>query len=72
MESFTLQVTNLFEKLKQVHNTPTVLLTFIISAHVHRCGVGGSMRAYHVAGPGSILGRDKFHGWGFFGIFPHL
>ena len=33
---------------------------------VHRCGPGGSMRASHAAGPGSIPGRDKFHGWGFF------
>ena len=29
---------------------------------VHRCGTGGSMRACHVAGPGSIPGRDKFPG----------
>ena len=27
---------------------------------VHRCAAGGSMRACHVAGPGSISGRDKF------------
>ena len=39
---------------------------------VHRRGPGGSMRACHAAGPGSILGRDKFPGWGFFGFFPHL
>ena len=32
---------------------------------VHRCGSGGSMRACHAAGPGSIPGRDKFPGWGF-------
>ena len=38
---------------------------------VHRCGPGGSMRACHAAGPGSIPGRDKFPGWGFFGVFPH-
>ena len=30
------------------------------------------MRACHAAGPGSIPGRDKFPGWGFFGVFPHL
>ena len=27
---------------------------------VHRCGPGGSMRACHTAGPGSIPGRDRF------------
>ena len=27
---------------------------------VHRCGPGGSMRACHAAGPGSIPGSDKF------------
>ena len=36
---------------------------------VHRCGTGGSMRACHAAGPGSIPGRDKFPGWGFFVVF---
>ena len=39
---------------------------------VHRCGASGSMRACHAAGPGSIPGRDKFPGWVFFGVFPHL
>ena len=39
---------------------------------VHRCGTSGSMRACHAAGTGSIPGRDKFPGWGFFGVFPHL
>ena len=33
---------------------------------VHRCGASGSMRACHAAGPGSIPGRDRFPGWGFF------
>ena len=33
---------------------------------VHRCGAVGTMRACHAAGPGSIPGRDKFPGWGFF------
>ena len=33
---------------------------------VHRCGASGSTRACHAAGPGSIPGRDKFPGWGFF------
>ena len=36
---------------------------------VHRCGPGGSMRSCHAAGPGSILGRDKFPGWDFSGFF---
>ena len=36
---------------------------------VHRCGASGSMRACHAAGPGSIPGRERFPGWGF---FPHL
>ena len=36
---------------------------------VHRCGAGGSMRACHAPGPGSIPGRDKFPGWGFFRFF---
>ena len=31
--------------------------------------IGGSMRACHAAGPGSIPGRDKFPGWGFSGFF---
>ena len=39
---------------------------------VHRCGASGSMRACHAAAPGSIPGRDRFPGWGFFGVFPHL
>ena len=39
---------------------------------VHRCGPGGSVRACHTAGPGSIRGRDKFPGWDIFGAFPHL
>ena len=34
-----------------------------------RCGTGGSMRACHAVGPGSIPGRDKIPGWGFFGFF---
>ena len=29
---------------------------------VHRYGSGGSMRACHAAGPGSIPGRDEFMG----------
>ena len=33
---------------------------------------GGSMCAYHAAGLGLIPSRDKFPGWGFFGVFPHL
>ena len=33
--------------------------------YVHRCGEGGSMRACHVVGPGSIPGRDMFPAWGF-------
>ena len=33
---------------------------------VHRCGASGCMRACHAAGPGSIPGRDRFPGWGFF------
>ena len=44
----------------------------MINVEVHRCGTGGSMRACHAAGPGSILGRDKFPGQGSFGVFPHL
>ena len=39
---------------------------------VNRCGASGSMRACHAAGPDSIPGRDRFPGWGFFGVFPHL
>ena len=42
------------------------------NTYFHRCGTGGSMRACHAAGPASIPGRDKFLGWGFFGVFPHL
>ena len=40
-----------------------------IRHHVYRCGLGSSMRACHAAGPGSIPGRDKFPGWGFFSCF---
>ena len=36
-----------------------------LEATVDRCGVGGSMRAFHTAGPGSILGQDKLPGCGF-------
>ena len=39
---------------------------------VNCCGASGSMRACHAAGPGSIPSQDKFPGWGFFGVFPHL
>ena len=39
---------------------------------VHRCGASGSIHACHAEGPGSIPGRDRFPGWGFFGVFPHL
>ena len=39
---------------------------------VHRCGASGTMRACHAEGPGSIPGRDRFPGWDFFGVFPHL
>ena len=41
----------------------------VASPTVHRCGQGGSMRACHAADPGSIPGRVKFPGWGFFGGF---
>ena len=44
----------------------------LIFPFVHRCGASGSMRACHAAGPASIPGRDRFPGWGFFGVFPHL
>ena len=44
----------------------------IVAGSVHHCEPGGSMRACHAAGPGSIPGRDKFPGWGFYGDFPHL
>ena len=49
-----------------------IIIIIIIIIIVHRCGASGSMRAYHAAGPGSIPGRDRFPGWGFFGVFPHL
>ena len=48
---------------------PLKLYNLLLSGIVHRCGPGGSMRACHVADPGSIPGRDKFPGWGFFGVF---
>ena len=44
----------------------------IVTINVHRCGTGGGMLACYAAGPGSIPGRDKFPGWGFFGVFPRL
>ena len=49
-----------------------VNLAPILQSIVHRCGASGSMRACHAAGPGSIPGRERFPGWGFFGVFPHL
>ena len=46
--------------------TPCIVMK---NDRVHRCGASGSMRACHAAGPGSIPGRDKFPGWGFFSWF---
>ena len=43
-----------------------VSVQLITTGIVHRCGTGGSMRACHAAGPGSIPSWDKFPGWGFF------
>ena len=47
-------------------------LRCVLWSCIHRCGPGGSVRACHAAGPGSIPGRNKFPEWGFFGGFPHL
>ena len=50
----------------------TLRFIFIFKLHklhlncVHRCGANGSMRACHAVGPGSIPGRVRFPGWGFF------
>ena len=41
------------------YSTGVIVSYYVI---VHRCGTGGSMRACHAAGPGSIPGRDKFPG----------
>ena len=46
---------------------PPILFSIICVSNfnmyvVHRCGTGGSMRACHAVGPGSIPGRDKFPG----------
>ena len=71
------------EKKKQVYGsidddggclagTHAIVVCIIQNRHVHRCGTSGSMRACHAAGPGSIPGREKFPGWGFFGVFPHM
>ena len=49
-----------------------VITDYMNTVRVHRCGASGSMRACHAEGPGSIPGRDKFPGWGFSGVFPHL
>ena len=49
-----------------------VLSNDIVHIHGANGGAGGNMRACHAAGPGSISGRDKFLGWGFFGVFPPL
>ena len=43
----------------------SLLFILLVTRQVHRCRTGGSMRACHAAGPGSIPGRDKFPGWGF-------
>ena len=49
-----------------------IIIIIIITIHIlltYGCGTGGSMRACHAAGKGSIPGRDKFPGWGFFSGF---
>ena len=38
------------------------MIIHLLIIHVHRCGTGGSMRACHEAGPGSISGWNKFPG----------
>ena len=43
-----------------------LILKHLPRLHVHRCGPGNSMRACDAAGPGSIPGRDKLPGWGFY------
>ena len=55
--------TNLFDEDK--HKLPSITMSTTILP-VHRCGLGGSMRACQAAGPGSIPGQYKFPGWGFF------
>ena len=47
-----------FENIEVVQ----VGLTEFFTSKVHGCGSGGSMRASHAAGPGSIPSRDKFPG----------
>ena len=48
--------------------TSLKLVIYSLSQTVHRCGLGGSMRACHAAGPGSFPGRGKFPGWFFRGF----
>ena len=55
-----------------LHLHKSVKHTIVVITQIHCCGAGGSMPACHVAGPSSIPGREKFPGWGFFGVFPHL
>ena len=48
---------------------PRFIKIAVIFYNLWICGASGSMRACHAAGPGSIPGRDRFPGWGFFGFF---
>ena len=45
-----------------VMTATTMTIITIMSTTIHCCGAGGSMRACHAAGPGSIPGWDKFPG----------
>ena len=44
-------------------------MIIILGFSVHRCGTGGSMRACHAAGPGSIPVGTSFLGEVFSGFF---
>ena len=56
----------------EVNSDKTKYMITSRQQNVHRYGASGCMRACHAAGQGSIPGRDKFPGWVFFEVFPHL
>ena len=60
----------LYSKFSLCFRTTTFCFSYTYFSH--RCGSGGTMRVCHAAGPGSIPGRDKFPGWGFFWGFSSL
>ena len=59
-------------KYEQCENGASVITLCMLLTSTAVGQVVGSTRTCHAAGPGSIPGRDKFPGRGFFGVFPYL